>query len=60
MSTMRTWQIALAVAALGLTASAAETQTYRDSSGRTRGTVTTSGNHATYRDAQGRIKGTKK
>jgi len=51
---MKFWQIALVAAAFGLTASAAERQTYRDSSGRTTGTVTTSGSRATYRDAQGR------
>jgi len=41
MSMMRFWQITLVVIAFSFTASAAETQTYRDAQGRTTGMVTT-------------------
>ena len=60
MGMMKFRQITLAVTALGVAVGAAETQTCRDASGRTTGTVTTNGSTTTCRDARGRTRGTKR
>ncbi len=50
--------LALALGLLATTASAQTSTTFRDASGRTTGTATTSGSTTTYRDSSGRTTGT--